>query len=192
MDVRAAAQPGQVLRPRAQINPQKRTGGIAMERMRRCWLFGGALALLLVFALTSGCATWNKWRQGDAGLETEDEAMEGPPTPEPVYYDFDDVLVPQELEVDSDKSFVYEAPDFKAGILTLSGRVETDSLITFFQNNMAKDNWRLVSAFKSPRTILFFNKPNRSCIINITERQFKVEVEIWVAPTIDKVQTVSE
>jgi hypothetical protein len=48
---------------------------------------------------------------------------------------------------------------------------------------MAQDNWRLMSSFKSPRTILFFTKANRSCIINITERSFDTEVEIWVAPT---------
>jgi hypothetical protein len=50
---------------------------------------------------------------------------------------------------------------------------------------MAKDNWRLVSSFKSPRTIMFFNKANRSCIINITEKSFKTDVEIWVAPSVE-------
>jgi hypothetical protein len=156
-----------------------------MEGMRRF----GLLALLVVFAAFSGCASWKEWTESNAGPEEpEAEAVQGPQAPEPVYYDFDDVLVPAEIKVNDEKSFVYQAPDFKAGILSLSGRVEADSLITFFENNMAKDNWRLVSAFKSPRTILFFNKPNRTCIVNITEKKFRVEVEIWVAPTIDKAE----
>jgi hypothetical protein len=142
---------------------------------------------LVVFTVFSGCATLKEWTESNAGAEEpEAEVVQRPQTPEPVYYDFDDVLIPVELKVDKEKSFVYQAPDFKAGILSLSGRVEIDSLITFFKNNIAKDNWRLLSAFKSPRTILFFNKPNRSCIINITEKKFKTEVEIWVAPTMDK------
>jgi len=153
-----------------------------MEVVKRIGLFAGILGLLVVFASFSGCATWTEMTTGPGTQEVE--GIEGPPAPEPVYYDFDDVLVPLELKVDKGKSFVYHAPDFKAGILSLSGGVEIASLISFFENNMAKDNWRLLSAFKSPRTIMFFNKPNRSCIINITERQFKTEVEIWVAPTV--------
>jgi hypothetical protein len=102
-----------------------------------------------------------------------------------LYYDFEDVLVPAELKVDKDRSFVYHAQDFRAGLLVLKGRVELNSLIRFFENNMSKDNWRLVSSFKSPRTILFFNKPNRICIINITEKWFSNEVEIWVAPILE-------
>jgi hypothetical protein len=107
-------------------------------------------------------------------------------TPGPAYYDFGDVLIPLELKVDKKKSFIYHAPGFTAGVLVLNGRVELDSLIRFFENNMAKDNWRLLSSFKSPRTIMFFTKANRSCIINVTERQLKSEVEIWVAPTTEE------
>jgi len=153
-----------------------------MDVVKRIGLLAGMLGLLVIFVGFSGCATLTGRTTGPGTPEIE--GIEGPPAPEPVYYDFDDVLVPLELKVDKAKSFVYHAPDFKAGILSLSGRVEIDSVIRFFENNMAKDNWRLLSAFKSPRTIMFFNKPNRSCIINITERQFKTEVEIWVAPTV--------
>jgi len=152
-----------------------------MEVVKRIGLFVGMLGLLVVFASCWGCRTLTG--KTTAAGTPEVEGIEGSQPPEPVYYDFDDVLIPLELEVDKEKSFVYHAPDFKAGILSLSGRVEIDSLVRFFENNMAKDNWRLVSAFKSPRTIMFFNKANRSCIVNITEKQFKTEVEIWVAPT---------
>ncbi len=61
-----------------------------------------------------------------------------------------------------------------------------ESLISFFENNMTKDNWRMVSQFKSPRTMMFFNKPNRGCIISITEGKFSTGVEIWVAPTLEE------
>jgi hypothetical protein len=144
---------------------------------------------MAVFAMTvfGGCASLNRDR-----VDSSEEAsltIEGEDTPGPLYYDFGDVLVPLELKVDKKKSFVYHAPGFTAGVLGLSGRVDIGSLIRFFENNMAKDNWKLVSVFKSPRTIMFFNKPNRSCIINMTEGSFNSIVEIWVAPTIGEGDT---
>ena len=158
-----------------------------MTDLRRWVVFLGISALFVVLVISIGCASL---RRDTAGVEqTEAEGVKKAEEPEPLYYDFGDVLVPIELKVDKKKSFVYHAPGFTAGILALSGRTEINSLIRFFENNMAKDNWRLVSSFKSPRTIMFFNKPNRSCIINITERRLKTEVEIWVAPSVEDVQS---
>jgi len=158
--------------------------------MRVLRLSGGLVGVLtLVFALTilAGCAGMRR-----GSMDSEESvgvAAQADDTPGPLYYDFGDVLVPLELKVDKQKSFVYHAPGFTAGVLGLSGRGDVHSLIRFFENNMAKDNWKLVSAFKSPRTIMFFNKPNRSCIINITEGSFNSIVEIWVAPTVENGET---
>ena len=106
--------------------------------------------------------------------------------PSPVYYDFADVLVPRELKIDKDSSFVYQTPGFVGGVLSLKGRVEVNSLINFFKRNMVKDNWTLISSFKAPRTIMLFHKENRWCVINISEREFSTRAEIWVAPTIEE------
>ena len=144
----------------------------------------GLLVPWLLIVLLAGCAS-----MGDNTVDSEQAIMEEEAEPSPIYYDFGDVLIPLELEVDRDSSFIYHAPGFTAGVLALSGRVEASSLIRFFENNMAKDNWKLVSSFKSPRTIMFFNKANRSCIINITEKSFSSEVEIWVAPTLNGSET---
>ena len=143
------------------------------------FLVGLLVPLFVVIALLGGCATMN----GETAEKEEPVMEEEEAEPSPVYYDFGDVLIPLELKVDRDSSFIYHAPGFTAGVLVLTGRVEATSLIRFFENNMAKDNWQLVSSFKSPRTIMFFNKANRSCIINITKHSFSTEVEIWVAPT---------
>jgi translation initiation factor IF-2 len=100
-----------------------------------------------------------------------------------MYYDFGDVLVPKELKVDKKSSFIYQTEGFSAGVLVLKGRIETSSLISFFENNMAKDNWQSISTFKSERTMLLFQKAHRWCVINITDQTFNTYVEIWVAPT---------
>ena len=100
----------------------------------------------------------------------------------PTYYDFGDVLVPKKLKLDTQSSFVYRTSDMSAGVLVFKGRIEAASLTDFFENNMARDNWQLVSTFKSPRTLLLFKKENRWCIIHINDGGYNTQVEIWVAP----------
>jgi hypothetical protein len=48
---------------------------------------------------------------------------------------------------------------------------------------MVKDNWQMVSSFKSVRSILLFHKDNRWCVVNVTEKDIYTYAEIWVAPT---------
>ena len=105
------------------------------------------------------------------------------------YYDFGDVLVPKELKVDKKSSFIYQTSGFSAGVLVLKGRIETSSLISFFETNMAKDNWNIISSFKSERTMLLFQKTHRWCVMSITDEAFNTYVEIWVAPTTKDPQT---
>ncbi len=82
----------------------------------------------------------------------------------------DDVRVPSELEYDADDSIVYETPNFKAGVLRFSKwRLSVDSVIEFFMYNMEKDKWTFVNAFKGKEALLSFSKPDKTCLIRITE-----------------------
>ena len=139
----------------------------------------------VLFLMISGCAAEKSKKKGPASKVTKPEEK----GPSPMYYDFGDVLIPNELKINKKTSFVYKTSGFSAGVLTLSGKVEVSSLIAFFENNMKKDNWRVVSSFKSPRTVLLFNKENRWCMINIYEKEFKTNIEIWVAPTISEAES---
>jgi hypothetical protein len=100
------------------------------------------------------------------------------------YYDFNDIQVPNQLKLNKDKSILFKVGNFKAGLLTFSDNLEVESLINWFAETMAKDNWTLKSSFKYPKVALFFAKPGKTCVIHITEHTFSTEVEIWVAPTI--------
>jgi hypothetical protein len=133
------------------------------------------VALAMVLVLGAGCSMFGGKKKGG----TTPKAA----APKPVYYDFNDVLIPAELKVDREASFVYSASGLTAGVLVFNGRVDLNSLIRFFEHNMAKDNWSAVSSFKSARTILLFKKAGRWCVININEGKWAAEVEVWVAPT---------
>jgi len=88
------------------------------------------------------------------------------------------------MNIDRDESFVYETAGFTVGILALKGRVDLASLIEFFEKNMPRDNWRLVSQFKSPpRTMMLFQKQNRWCVVEISEGTYNTYAKVWVAPT---------
>lgn len=163
------------------IDPIKKQGGNKMIKISRIKsVFAHAWIVATILFLISGCAALSKDDKNSApGSVVQKEKKDLP-----VYYDFGDVLVPKELKIDKDSSFVYKAPGFSAGVLALNGRVEVGSLCTFFEDNMVKDNWKLISAFKSPRTVMLFQKQNRWCVINITDGDFSTDVEIWVAPSI--------
>lgn len=145
-------------------------------KLKRLILF--LVILFAVGGLSQGCIPATKTAKTGEGAKVEDEG------PVPVYYDFNDILVPAELKIDKDESFVYATPNFASGVLVLDGFVDSDSLVAFFKDNMAKDGWFLRSSFRYRRTILVYQKGNRDCLITIDERVHNTHVEIWVAQNV--------
>jgi hypothetical protein len=102
--------------------------------------------------------------------------------PSPVYYDFDDVLIPGELKPNRRISSVSQTETISTGVLSLSGKIEIEALFQFFKNNMAKDNWRSVSGLTGSRSLLLFEKGNRWCVIIMAGDGYGTRVDVWVAP----------
>ena len=140
----------------------------------------GIMVALMLFS--AACSSSPKKTDGSTAHEKDNENA-------PLYYEFEDVLVPRDLNLNTKSSFVYQNAGITAGVLVFTSKVERNSLIQFFDNNMAKDNWRTVSSFKSPRTLLIFQKERRWCVINITDKQFETLVEIWTGPYSDDAGT---
>ena len=106
--------------------------------------------------------------------------------PEGRYYDFDDIQIPNELKLDVASSRVFQSPTVSAGVLVFSGYVEVRSLIDFFKESMARDNWQLKANFKlPPKTILYFEKKNKRSVFFIEESMINTRVEVWMIPTQD-------
>lgn len=105
------------------------------------------------------------------------------PKKKSIYLDFGDVLLPVQLNVDRNKSFVFSTSGFTAGLLTLKGRVDANSLISFFETKMPIDGWQMISAIKASQSMLLFKKQTRWCVISVIDGQLTTRVEIWVAPT---------
>jgi len=152
-------------------------------RPRRTVLLCIGMMTVLLF-IVSGCSALKTQKNSS----TSEVVVKKDKGDAPLYYDFGDILIPSELKVDKKSSYIVQSPGFLTGILALKGNVERNSLIAFFENNMAKDNWREITLFKSPRTstIMLFQKENRWCVININENSYNTYVEIGVAPAINE------
>jgi len=135
-----------------------------------------AITLLLLSFLVPACL-----KSQTAGKEDQQPLSESQ-KPRGVYYDFDDILVPSELTLDKKNSFVYGSGQSRVGILSFSGRVEPASVASFFQNSMQTDGWSLVSSFKYREYLLSFLKPDRACVITISEKSFSTTVEVRMGP----------
>ncbi len=134
------------------------------------------LVSVLFVALTGCLATTNKSSEEPAvaasGVtESYEEFVP--------YTEFDDIAVPNELSRVPERTFIYENSDFKTGMIVMKGRVENQSLIDFFVNQMGKDNWTKESSIMSTVSTLVFKKPYKSCMIRITDGTYNTEVEIY-------------
>ncbi len=86
------------------------------------------------------------------------------------YYDFDDILIPKEIDYLEDQSYKLDNNKFRAAIMKFKGRVEVLELVQYFVNNMVKDNWTLVANNKAGKlSVLTFEKFNKSCVIHIDD-----------------------
>lgn len=148
------------------------------------------IALLLVICFVGvwmGCSTTVKERQqgqpvtGPAGEAKADWEGMGK------YY-LDDVRVPSELNYKPNRSFVYETPKFKAGVMVFTKwRLDISSLIEFFTYNMEKDNWKLVNSFRGKDSFLNFTKPDKTCTVKMFDKWCGTTVvEIRVGPLGEK------
>ncbi len=146
-----------------------------------------AIALLLTILIGSvwmGCSSTVKERREEPAKSEVKEVGQS----RAKYYHFDDILVPGELKYKQKKSFIYETPRFKTGILVFSKWwLDVDSLIDFFTYHMEKDNWKLVNSFKGKESVLNFSKPDKTCTIKMTEKWYgTTEAEIRVGPLGEK------
>jgi hypothetical protein len=134
--------------------------------------------LILAVLLT----TW-----GCAGLDFTGSSSEEPVPPEQTsfFYDFNDIRVPEEMEIQPKESSITPSENGKYGTIRFKGWAEPISLFDYFFNNMPKDGWTLVTYQKYQRYFLVFSKDNRVCMINIEDNPFWYTwLEIKVTPKV--------
>jgi hypothetical protein len=132
-----------------------------------------ALLILFLFAQWAlvGCASTSPKGGGAASSETAIKAS---------FSGFEDVMIPSDISVDRKKSQVYSAGKFKVGLLTFKGRVEPESLADFFQTNLPRNGWKLMTNLKDRAQTLIFLRDERVCMITISENWWNTVCEVRV------------
>ena len=146
-----------------------------------------ALTLLLVVALFSfgGCAGGPIGGQSE--VETGDTAL---PPVSGFADDIQDIVLPTDLEWNREKSTSIKTESFRGGVWLYTGKVEIISLKDFMIKSMQDNKWKLVGEVTSKDVMLAFVKPNKTCMMVITDESFgKTTLTLYV--TIDKTAAAS-
>jgi len=98
------------------------------------------------------------------------------------FLDFQDIPIPPELSVQPKSSNVFQSGPIKMGFLTLRGRVDSNSVMSFFVAALPHEGWRLRGQFRYNRALLIFDKPDKICVILMKEETYYNYVEIYVSP----------
>jgi hypothetical protein len=153
--------------------------------MKRHHLFFSLCALLSLVWLNA-CSGLESGLMSATGTAAANQATAkksaDDPKKLPDLKEFGDVMIPREMEVNQDASFIYTRGGVHAGLLRLAGRVDSRSLLRYFQNNMGNDGWRMVSQFQAPQSLMIFEKENRLCLIAVEDSTFQTFADVWVVP----------
>lgn len=124
------------------------------------------LLAIIILSSFAACTTTGTTSSTDTTSQASANEYQEPDS----YYDFDDILIPKEISYDEDTSYKLDNAKFRAAIMKFKGRVEVLELVQYFVNNMAKDNWTLISNNKASKDhVLSFEKFNKSCVIHVED-----------------------
>ena len=122
---------------------------------------------------------------GCSDKATSADEMSGMPPVSVFAGDLKDIELPVELEWQRDKSMTIKTESFNGGIWHYEGRVEALSLKDYIINAMHNNKWKLVGESTSHDILLAFVKPNKTCMIIISDSRFgKTKLTLHV--TIDR------
>ncbi len=128
-----------------------------MEKVVRPNVLFFSVLMFLFIVVVSGCA--DKSNQVEDGLPSVSSMAEGN----------SDIELPSEMKWNSKDSMVIKTDSFRGGILHYSGRVEINSLKEFMITSMERNKWKHVGEASYKDVLLAFTKPNKTCMITLTE-----------------------
>jgi len=135
------------------------------------------LFLLFLILALSACSTL----QSDGSESDQQSSGMAPYIPSMVK----DIQIPSELEFNRDDSMFINTASYEGGILSFKGRVEVESLADYFTASMQKNGWKLTGSVRYKNVLLAFVKPNKSCIIKISEPDLKWKTQVYIYYTED-------
>ena len=137
------------------------------------------LLSFIAFLLISGCATTDNL--GDLTKRFDDIKKI-----ETLF--FNQMPLPKDARISSDKSLILGEGDNWAGRIELSSSMEPLEASAFFAREYPKHNWQLISSTKARLSILVFTNSTRTPTLEITEGGPLAAKSIIVMTVAPKVQ----
>lgn len=118
---------------------------------------------LLVAAALSACST-------SRPVATSSQPLEGDLAPVSTMVEsYGDIELPIEMVLEADKSMAMRTDSFQGGIHVYRGRVQIASLRDYMIAAMRNHKWKLVGEASYKNVMLAFTKPNRTCMVVLSE-----------------------
>ncbi|MFQ6673144.1 MAG: hypothetical protein ACE5KY_07580 [Candidatus Tectimicrobiota bacterium] len=95
---------------------------------------------------------------------------------------FNDLPVPSSFRLIPKRSFIYETPNLKAGILVYKGGLSVAETVTFFKDQMPANGWRTVSSYEFKDVLMKFEKVGWTCDITVRPG-LEREIIVKIGPT---------
>jgi len=140
-------------------------------------MYRAMVSVVTLSMIFCGCNSmpWDRGRNDEAPLELlEDEEMlveaPAPPVeglPLSMQRRFEDIPLPQRLEEDAERTYVYETSSVQIGRMVYTSRAEVNELSQFFIEQLPGSGWKLESVLQAEGTHLVFRKPGKRLEISI-------------------------
>ena len=128
---------------------------------------------LVVFILVSslyGCATMQEQPTSAQGLAASSMLR------------FNDVPYPAGFKILTEKSFILESGNVRAGVLKYTGKGNVEDIVRFYKTKMPTYNWALLNILEYGERMLNFERENEGCLITIKSKGRRVDISVSLAP----------
>lgn len=134
-----------------------------MQRFSVARRIGLGCCLMLALHLLSGCGGTTG---GGSSEPIKEESLSQVTT---MVESYGDIELPLEMTLEPDKSMAMRTDSFQGGIHVYRGRVQIASLKDYIIASMRNHKWKLVGEASYKNVMLAFTKPNRTCMVVLSE-----------------------
>ena len=134
-------------------------------------------AVLLVVWLSAGaCSLFSRRQPAPSVPDKPDAAAQADvvaPQVNAFAHDMTDIPIPDDLEWQRADSLLITSDSFRGGILRYTSTAGIQSLRNYMVAAMTDNEWRLAGETAADKVLLAFIKPNKTCLISLSESWLK-------------------
>lgn len=128
-------------------------------------IFGNFCGFILVAGLLTGCSSG----MFGGSQSSAPKASDGLDPVATMVESYSDIELPLEMTFDAENSMSLRTDSFQSGVYYYSGRVQIASLKDYIIASMRNNKWQLRGEAAYKKAILSFTKPNKTCMVVLSE-----------------------